>query len=483
MSSYVTANPSTGEIEREFPTLSDVQVDDVLTRAQAAYRDWRDTPVADRVAALRAIAQAYRDRAAELGALIGREMGKPAREAAGELMLTSMIYDYYAGNADDLLAARGLDGRKVAEGLDAREEAEGTDGQEAADGTAQPDSIVTLAPIGAILGIMPWNFPYYQVARIAAPNLLLGNVIVLKHAPICAASALAMEEIARAALPVPDAYQNVFVTNEQAAGMIADRRIAGVSLTGSERAGTAVAQVAAASLKKSLLELGGSDAFIVLDTDDPRGLGGAAAKMRMMNAGQACNSPKRLIVARDYYDDFVAGLVDAVEGIAVGPADDPGTRMGPLSSIEARDRVVAQVAGAVAQGATLHTGGQALDRPGAYMAPAVLTGITPEMDVYREEVFGPVAMVYAVDSAAEAVELANDVDFGLSGSVWSSDVRRAQDVADRLDVGMAMVNEHGTSLPELPFGGVKRSGYGRELGPWGLHEFANLRLRRTAASR
>lgn len=453
---YVTENPATGVIERTFETMSDADVEDVLARSAAAYREWRTTPVDERVRVLRATAAAYRDRADELAAIISGEMGKPLAQAHGELALTAMIYDWYAEHGPALLQAEELDPQGAA------------------------SSTVTREPVGPLLGIMPWNFPYYQVARFAAPNLLLGNTIVLKHAPICAASSAVMEEIAHAAGVPRDAYINVYASNEQAATMIGDRRIQGVSLTGSGRAGAAVAKTAAEHLKKSVLELGGSDAFIVLDSPDPAALAAGAATGRMMNCGQACNSPKRFIVHEDIYDDFVRGLTEAVSAMTVGDPTDPATRVGPLSSVGARDRVVQQVAQAVAQGATLHTGGQALDRPGAFMAPAVLTGITPEMDAYTEEVFGPVAMVYAVSDDDEAVALANDVEFGLSGSVWSSDTARAGEVADRLEVGMAMVNEHGTSLPGLPFGGVKASGYGRELGPWGLGEFANLRLRRVA---
>ncbi|GAB10125.1 aldehyde dehydrogenase [Gordonia araii NBRC 100433] len=456
MTAYVTENPATGAVEQTFETMSDADVEDVLARSAAAYQGWRETPVEQRVAMLRATAQAYRDRADELAALVSKEMGKPLAQAQGELALTAMIYDWYAENGPALLEPEVLAPQGAAE------------------------SVVTREPIGPLLGIMPWNFPYYQVARFAAPNLLLGNTIILKHAPICAASSAVMEEIAHAAGVPADAYINVYASNEQVADMIGDRRVQGVSLTGSGRAGAAVAQTAAKHLKKSVLELGGSDAFILLDTPDVQATVAGAVAGRMLNCGQACNSPKRFIVHDDVYGDFVAKLTDAVSAMAVGDPSDPSTQVGPLSSVAARDQVVAQVRKAVEQGATLHTGGEPLDGPGAFMSPAVLTGVTPEMDAYREEIFGPVAVVYSVSTDEEAVALANDVDYGLSGSVWSSDVDRARELADRLDVGMAMVNEHGTTLPGLPFGGVKASGYGRELGPWGLGEFANLRLRRVA---
>ncbi len=454
---YVTQNPATGVVERTFETMADTDVEDVLARSAAAYVRWRASTVADRVDMLAATAAAYRARRDELAAIIAGEMGKPLKQAAGELALTANIYDWYAEHGPALLEPEALDPQGAAE------------------------SVVTREPVGPILGIMPWNFPYYQVARFAAPNLLLGNTIILKHAPICAASSAVMADIAHAAGVPADAYLNVYASNEQVAAMIGDRRVAGVSLTGSGRAGAAVAQTAAAHLKKAVLELGGSDAFIVLDTPDIAATAKNAAVARMLNCGQACNAPKRFIVPEQLHDEFVAGLVEAVSAMAVGDPTDPATRVGPLSSVAARDHVVAQVRTAVAQGATLHTGGEPLGGPGAFMAPAVLSGVTPEMDAYGEEIFGPVAVVYAVDGDDEAVALANDVDYGLSGSVWSSDESRARRVAQRLEVGMALVNEHGTTLPGLPFGGVKASGYGRELGRWGLDEFANLRLSRVAA--
>ncbi|MFT3661542.1 MAG: NAD-dependent succinate-semialdehyde dehydrogenase [Gordonia sp. (in: high G+C Gram-positive bacteria)] len=457
--SYVTENPATGVVERTFETLTEEGVQDVLARADGAYRAWRETAIDERVRMLRATAAAYRERADELAALIATEMGKPLSQGAGEVELTAMIYDWYAEHGPALLETEEL----------------------APQGASS--SVVTRAPIGPILGIMPWNFPYYQVARFVAPNLLLGNTVVLKHAPICAASSAVMAQIAHAAGVPDDAFCHVYATDEQVADMLADPRIQGVSLTGSGRAGAAVAQVAARNLKKSVLELGGSDAFIVLDAPDLAATVKAAVAGRLRNCGQACNAPKRFIVHSDLYDEFVERLTAAFAASTVGDPVDPATRVGPLSSVAARDRVVAQVRRAVEQGATLHTGGEPLDRPGAFMAPAVLTGVTPEMEAYHEEIFGPVAVVYRVDDDEEAVALANDVEYGLSGSVWSEDTERATRIADRLEVGMALVNEHGVTLPGLPFGGVKASGYGRELGPWGLGEFANLRLRRIGRPR
>ncbi|SFN90645.1 succinate-semialdehyde dehydrogenase / glutarate-semialdehyde dehydrogenase [Pseudonocardia ammonioxydans] len=459
MSAYVTANPATGRTEKEFPELDAAGVAEVLGRAHGAYAGWRGTPVAERAQILTRVAEAYEARRDELATLIATEMGKPMKEAAGEVKLAAAIYRWYAEHGPDLLQQEVLDPQGAAE------------------------SLVETEAVGLLVGVMPWNFPYYQVARFAAPNLMVGNTIILKHAPICAASSEVMAEIFHTAGVPADAYINVFATNEQIADMLADPRVRGISLTGSERAGASVAETAGRNLKKAVLELGGSDPMIVLDDGDLERTATVAAKARLMNAGQACNSPKRMIVPNDKVDDFVSVLVRTFESVRVGDPTDPDTQVGPLSSVGARDGVVRQVERAVEQGATLHTGGGALDGDGAFMRPAVLTGVTQDMDAYSEEIFGPVAVVYGVDSVDEAVTLANDVSFGLSGSVWGSDIDRAQQVADRLEVGMAYVNEHGTTLPGLPFGGVKRSGFGRELGRWGMGEFVNTRLRRTAKAK
>lgn len=456
MTAYVTANPTTGQTEKQFDELSDAAVTQVLGDSAGAFPGWRATPVAERAAILNAIADAYDARTDELARLIATEMGKPVKQAAGEVGLAAAIYRWYAQHGAELLAPETLDPQGAAE------------------------SLVETEPVGPLVGVMPWNFPYYQVARFVAPNLMVGNTMILKHAPICAASAEVMAEIFHAA-GVPEAvYINVFATNSQIADMIADPRVRGISLTGSERAGASVAETAGRNLKKAVLELGGSDAFIVLDDADLAATAKSAARARLSNTGQACNSPKRMIVSNDRFDEFVSTVVQVFESSQVGDPLDPGTRVGPLSSVTARDGVVAQVARAVEQGATLHTGGDAVEGAGAFMRPAVLTGVTKDMDAYSEEIFGPVAMIFGVDSTDEAVKLANDVEFGLSGSVWGTDIDRAQQVADQLEVGMAYVNEHGTTLPGLPFGGVKRSGFGRELGRWGMGEFVNTRLRRTS---
>lgn len=459
MSSYVTLNPATGKTEQEFAQLDDAAVTGVLSRSDAAFAGWRATPASERAQLLIRIADAYDARRQELAKLISTEMGKPTNEAVGEVELAAAIYRWYGEHGPDLLEREVLDPQGAEE------------------------SLVQTRPIGSLVGVMPWNYPYYQVARFVAPNLMAGNTIILKHAAICAASSEAMAGIVHTAGVPEDAYINVFASNDQVADMIADHRVRGVSLTGSERAGASVAETAGRHLKKAVLELGGSDPLIVLDDGDIERTATIAAQARLSNTGQACNSPKRMIVDNGKLDDFVSIITGAFESAQVGDPTDPSTQVGPLSSITARDTVVEQVQRAVEQGATLHTGGAAVAGDGAFMRPAVLTGVTKDMDAYSEEIFGPVAVIHGVDSSDEAVALANDVGFGLSGSVWGSDIDRAQRIADRLEVGMAYINEHGTTLPGLPFGGVKRSGFGRELGRWGMGEFVNTRLRRTSTTK
>ncbi len=379
-------------------------------------------------------------------------MGKTTAEAVGEIEYVADIYRYYADQGPALLADEQLP----------------SDG----DGTA----MVRKAPIGPLLGIMPWNYPYYQVARFAAPNLMVGNPVLLKPAPQCPESALATEQIFRDAGLVADAYLNLFATNDQIARMIADRRVRGVSVTGSERAGTAVAALAGANLKKVVLELGGSDAFIVLDAPDLSSVVDAAVEARMENAGQACNAAKRFIVADHLYDEFVDRLTAAMAARTTGDPTDPATAYGPLSSEAAAVALMGQVDDAVGKGAKVQTGGRRLDRPGAFVEATVLTDVTPEMRAYHEELFGPVAVVYRVDDVDEAVTLANDTPYGLGGVVYHSDPAVALEVADRLDTGMVWVNAPEGGGPELPFGGTKRSGVGRELGPYGIDEFVNRKL-------
>ena len=449
---YQVVNPATGELEAEYPVATGAEITDVLGRAHEGYRSWRNSSWEDRAQVLHRVATIYEERINELGAIITMEMGKTTAEAVGELEFAVGIYQYYADNGPDLLKDEPISSN--------------TPGK----------AWVRKSPVGPLLGIMPWNYPYYQVARFAAPNLMIGNTIILKHAPQCPESALAMEQIFRDAGLPDDAYINVFATNEQVADMIADPRVCGVSVTGSERAGSAVAAVASKHLKKVVLELGGSDPFIVLDTDDVAGVAQAAAAARMENGGQACNAAKRMIVADGVYDDFLGEFTKAMAAHVTGDPTDPNVNYGPLSSEQAARNLMEQVQDAISKGATVHTGGRRVNRPGAFIEPTVLSGVTPDMRAFREELFGPVAVVYKVSSADEAVELANSSAYGLGGAVFSTDTELAISVADRLDVGMAWVNQAEGGGPELPFGGTKRSGVGRELGPLGIDEFVNKKL-------
>ncbi len=459
MSEYKVVNPVTNQTEREFPTATDAEVQQVLERAAEAFTSWRGSAKDERAKVLLRVAELYRERIDELAALITREMGKPTREAKGEIMLVASIYRYYSEQGPALLADTPLSPR------------------------AGGQAVIRKEPIGPLLGIMPWNFPYYQVARFAAPNLMAGNTIILKHAPQDPESALAMEQIFRDAGLPADAYINIFASNSQVADMIADPRVAAVSVTGSERAGSAVAEVAGRNLKKYVLELGGSDPFIVLDSDDIAKTVKDAVAGRMGNAGQACTAAKRMIVVGDLYDEFTSQFTAAMASLQPGDPADPATVLGPLSSEGAAERLMGQIQDAVDKGATLRTGGKRPDRPGAFVEPTVLTDVTPDMRAYHEELFGPAAVVYRVADAAEAVALANSSSFGLGGAVYSADPERAQEVADLLDTGMVWINNPTGSMADLPFGGTKRSGVGRELGPYGIDEFVNKKLIYTPAPR
>jgi succinate-semialdehyde dehydrogenase/glutarate-semialdehyde dehydrogenase len=326
---------------------------------------------------------------------------------------------------------------------------------------------------------MPWNFPYYQAARFVAPNMLLGNTILLKHAANCPQQALRLAEMLDAAGAPAGVYQNVFATTDQVATMIASPALQGVSLTGSERAGSAVGELAGRHMKKAVLELGGSDPFIVLPGADIDNATSAAVAGRFGNAGQVCTSSKRMIVESSVFDEFLQGFVTKAGEWQLGDPRNAETKLGPMASLAARTDLVDQVEDAIAKGATVHLGGQVPDGPGAFYPATVLTGVTPEMRAYREELFGPVAVLYQVDSVDDAIEMANDSPYGLGSAVFTGDLDQADDVADRLDVGMVGVNTTVKSAPDLPFGGVKNSGIGRELSRFGLDEFANKKLVRT----
>ncbi|GAA1495365.1 NAD-dependent succinate-semialdehyde dehydrogenase [Paeniglutamicibacter kerguelensis] len=448
---YQVINPATGELVAEYPDATDAEISDAVDRSHRAYLSWRETPIAERARLVKRAAEIFAERTDELAAIITREMGKRIDESKGELQTVVSIFTYYAENGptlagDETLAIQG------------------------------GNAVIQKRPIGSLIGIMPWNYPYYQVARFAAPNLVLGNTIILKHARNCPESAAAIESVLHDAGIPADAYINVYASASQIASMLADPRVQGVSLTGSERAGSAVAMEAGRNLKKVVLELGGSDPLVLLDSSDLDKTVEVAVAARMGNNGQACNAPKRMIVMDDIYDEFVKKLTGQMSAFEPGDPADPSTTLAPLSSQAAADELVEQIADAVAKGATLHTGGTHIDGPGAYVAPAVLTGVTKDMHAYYGELFGPAVVVYRAASEEEAIELANDTVYGLGSGVFSADPERARRVGERIDAGMVYINAAGGSQADLPFGGIKRSGVGRELGALGMEEFMNKKI-------
>ncbi|KRC59377.1 succinate-semialdehyde dehydrogenase [Agromyces sp. Root81] len=448
---YAVTNPATGETVKSYDTITDEGLQAAIASATEAHRTWsKNTTVAERAALVRRVAELHNERAQELGEIIVREMGKPIEQAVGEVEFSAAIYEYYADNAESLLADEKID-------------------LLAGEGSA----LIRRSSLGPLLGIMPWNFPYYQVARFAGPNLIIGNTILLKHAEQCPESAAAIEQIfLDAGFPV-GAYVNIYASHAQIETVIADPRVQGISLTGSERAGAIVAEIAGRHLKKVVLELGGSDPFILLSTDDLDAAVGAAVFARVDNNGQACNAAKRFIVVEDLYEPFLEKFTAAMSEVEQGDPAQVGTALGPLSSAKAAEGLAEQVERAVAQGATLHHGGA---REGNYYSATILTDVQPGSDAFHEEFFGPVAQVFKVADEDAAVELANNTPFGLGSYVFTTDSEQALRVADKIEAGMVFVNLVGADGAELPFGGVKRSGSGRELGRFGADEFVNKKM-------
>lgn len=451
---YRTENPATGQLVKEVPFASDAEITGALERAASAASGWRATPVEERAAIVQRVSELFTAKRDELARIIATEMGKPLGESYGEVDFSADIFRYFAEEGPGQLVDQVLSETDTAR------------------------SVVQRRPLGTILGVMPWNYPYYQVARFAAPNLLAGNTVLLKHAEICAESASAIAAIMREAGVPEGVYENLFATHEQISTVIADDRVAGVSLTGSERAGAIIAQQAGQALKKVVLELGGSDPFVVLSHDDIPALARDAAAIRFENTGQACNSNKRMIVMADVYDEFVAEMVKLTGELQpIDPLENTeGGGFSPLSSEAAANGLLSQLEDATANGARLLVGGERLDRDGFWVSPAVLVDVTPAARAYREELFGPVAMIFRVESEAEALALANDTPYGLGASVYSTDAAQAERFGEQLEAGMVGVNSQAPEVSEMPFGGVKRSGYGRELGPLGIDEFVNKRL-------
>jgi succinate-semialdehyde dehydrogenase/glutarate-semialdehyde dehydrogenase len=448
---YATTNPYTGEVVREFDTIDTAEVDRAVEAAHDAFGRWRRRPIEERAHLVRRAGELMAERKDRFAHLITLEMGKLIGEAADEVDISAEILVHYGTEGPRIAAARPLP-------------------------TGIGDAVLVHEPLGALLGVEPWNYPLYQVVRFAAPNLVLGNTILLKHAGNCPQNALALEELFHDAGVPEGVYINLFIETGDIARVLESPLVQGASLTGSERAGAAVAEQAGRNLEKTVMELGGSDPFIVLDGERLERTVEAAAIGRLGNTGQSCVASKRFIVLAELYDDFLAGMRDRFAALTPGDPSDPATTFGPLSSEKAAKTLMEQVEDAVSKGATVVTGGGRPDLQGAFVEPTILADVTPDMRAYHEELFGPVAVVHRVPDEDGAVALANDTRYGLGASVFCSDPDRARAVAGRIDSGMVWINHPTSSRPELPFGGIKRSGYGRELSDLGMREFANQKL-------
>lgn len=449
--SYAVTNPATGETVKTFEPISDAELEAAITAADDAYRGWsKSSTVEERAALIRRVGELHVERRQELADIIVREMGKPVEQALGEVDFAGAIYEYYADHASEFLQDEPI----------ALLDGEGS-------------AVVRRSALGVLLGIMPWNFPYYQVARFAGPNIVIGNTILLKHAEQCPESAAAIEKMfLDAGFPV-GAYVNIYAGHDQIEKVIADPRVQGVSLTGSERAGAAVAEIAGRNLKKVVLELGGSDPFILLSTDDLDTAVQNAVDARLDNSGQSCNAAKRFVVADELYDSFLQKFTAKLAEVEASDPTSEESALGPLSSLRAAENLEDQVKRAVENGATLVRGG---GRNGAFFETTVLTDVSTDNPASQEEFFGPVAQVFRAKDEADAVRIANDTPFGLGSYLYTTDEEQAHRVADQIEAGMVFVNVVLADGAELPFGGVKRSGSGRELGRFGADEFVNKKL-------
>ncbi len=449
--SYAVTNPATGEVLKTYPTITDEELEAAIASAHEAYRTWsQSTTVEERAALIRRVGELHVERRQELAEIIVREMGKPIEQALAEADFAGDIYAYYADHAAEFLEDEPV---KLLAG--------------------EGSAVIRRSSLGVLLGVMPWNFPYYQVARFAGPNLIIGNTILLKHAEQCPESAAAIAQIfADAGFP-EGAYGNIDASHDQIETVIADPRVQGVSLTGSERAGAAVAEIAGRHLKKVVLELGGSDPFILLSTDDLDSAVQNAVDARLDNSGQSCNAAKRFIVIDELYEPFLEKFTAKIAEVEATDPTSSDSALGPLSSLKAAEGLDEQVKRAVEHGATLVHGGS---RDGAFFQTTVLTDVSSDNPASKEEFFGPVAQVYRAADEGDAVRIANDIPFGLGSYVYTTDAAQADRVADAIEAGMVFVNLVLADGAELPFGGVKRSGSGRELGRFGADEFVNKKM-------
>lgn len=449
---YRTLNPFTEQVVKEFAEHTDEYVEAALAKADALYHSgWSQGGRAPRLAVLGRLADLLTENRALLARTMAEEMGKPIAQGQMEADLCAMIAQYYATHSDDLLNPQPID-------------------------SDMGEAWIEFHPIGVLLAVEPWNFPMYQLTRVVAPAIAVGNPVLFKHAGIVPQCAALFENLVRQAGAPDGAVSNLYVTSSKVAALIGDPRIQGVALTGSEGAGSQVGARASGMLKKSTLELGGSDVFVVLDDADIAKAVESAVMGRLINAGQVCTGAKRFIVQRSIADAFTDAFVGGMAGVPMGDPMKQDTLLGPLSSREALDGLSRQVEGALKHGAKLLTGGKRADRTGFFYEPTVLVNVTKDNPAYYQEFFGPVAQIFVVEDDDAVVKQANDSLFGLGGTIFSSNITRARLLASRIETGMVFINTPTTSRPELPFGGIKRSGYGRELGDAGLKEFVNRKL-------
>ncbi len=447
---FISTNPATGEILAEYPVTTAAELEERLETAGAAFGTWRATPIADRALVMTRAAELIESEIPVIGEMLTREMGKTFAAAKGEASKCALAMRYFAENAARFLAPEAVEagGRR---------------------------SGVRFDPLGPILAIMPWNFPLWQVVRFGVPTIMAGNVVLLKHAPNVPTSALFLEDLFKRAGFPTGVLTNLFVEVDTVAALIGDPRVAGVTLTGSERAGRSVASLAGAHLKKCVLELGGSDPFIVAGHADLDLAVNQAVVGRIQNNGQACIAAKRFIVVRERADEFVDRFAAAMAAVRTGDPMDPEVELGPLVSRPQLDQLAQQVASSVAAGAVVRTGGAVLDRPGFFYAPTVLSDVPADSRAGCEELFGPVATVSVADDLEHAIAVANDSPWGLGGTIWSTDDAEIDRAIAELECGVVFANGIVASMPELPFGGTKNSGFGRELSVWGVREFTNVK--------
>jgi succinate-semialdehyde dehydrogenase/glutarate-semialdehyde dehydrogenase len=453
--SIQTTNPATNKVIKTFDEMTDNQVDKAVELAKNTFGEWKKTTYKTRAIVLHKVASLMRERKDELAKLITLEMGKVYVQSQGEIDLSANILDYYADNGEEFLADKKLN----------------------------PDSgeaFVRSSPIGVLFGVMPWNFPFYQVVRFAAPNIMVGNTILLKQASIVPQCAIAIEQLFKDAGAPEGLYTNMMISGKRSTALVNDDRIKGISLTGSEGAGASMAEAAGKNLKRSVLELGGSDCFIILEDADIDATVAMAIAGRMNNNGQSCVASKRFIAVGTIADEFLEKFTTQIAALKVGDPMDPETQVGPLSSEDALQNLLDQVKRFEKAGATIATGGKRAQETGAFMQPTLLTNLRRGEAVFKEELFGPVASFYKVKNEQEAIDLANDSPYGLGGSIYTKDIQKAIKIADQIDSGMVFINHPTSTQPDLPFGGTKNSGYGRELSEQGIHEFVNKKLIRVS---